>query len=70
MPAPERGKVSTRPGGVRDFPRAGRLTPSGSRLGFIPSLRARAPRGTSLCVTSFLFHGLLVFCVLLFYVVV
>ena len=49
MPAPEGGKVFVAPVGVRDSAHVGRLTPSGSRLGSIPSLRARATRGTSLC---------------------
>ena len=62
--APRPARVCALSSGVR------RLTPSGSRLGFIPSLRARASRGTSLCVVFFLFLVLLVFRVLPLYFVV
>ena len=57
MPAPEGGKALVAPVGVRDSAHVGRLTPSRSRLGSIPSLRARASRGTSLC---YMFSFLLV----------
>ena len=70
MPAPEGGKVSACPGGVRGSACAGRLTPSGSRLGFIPSLRARASRGTSLCFVFLLFRVLVVFRVVVLYFIV
>ena len=61
MPAPEGGKAFVDPVGVRDSAHVGQLTPLRSRLGSIPSLRARATRGTSLCYIFLLFVVSVVF---------
>ena len=54
-PAPKGGRSARARLASGCFARVGQLTPSGSRLGLIPSLRARPTRGTSLRSMLFLY---------------